>query len=156
MAILERFDLVPDLTVSCHWWRLICILRVGECCFGSCTADEMHRWTALPPCTVSQRSDLDWSHEPTPLWSRYVLDLLYGHFLLRMEGNHLVYTSRIGIHLPHRDSTLTTFIQNSKTLHPSALSDEPFNSLGKYPARKTVKHTREEESFMPVPQNPGS
>ena len=33
MAILDQFVPVPDLTVSCHRWRLICILLVGRVLF---------------------------------------------------------------------------------------------------------------------------
>ena len=59
MAILDRFDIVPDLTISCHWWSLICILRVGECCINSCMANgstverhatTMHSILAIRPC----------------------------------------------------------------------------------------------------------
>lgn len=80
MAILDGFIPVPDLIVSCQRARLIYILQLESTvsalvCMMRFTLDG-----TLLPGTALWQSGLDRSDEHTPLWSRWVLCLLYGQF----------------------------------------------------------------------------
>ncbi len=153
MAILARSSLLPGLTVSCHGWRLICILQLESVVSALVLLMRrtVGRHAVITYCTLAIR--------PRPQQQAYAAVVKVGalSFIwivpLPIEEIHLVYTSRIGIHLPHRFNS-----QNLQTKlnspHPFTILNESRNSLGKTLVPNKITHTSEEEILYPLTANP--
>ena len=145
---LGPLHLLPGLTVSCHGWRLICILQLDSAVSAlvllmRCSVGRQ----AITYCTLAIRPRLQ-QRAYAAVVKVGALSFIW-IVPLPIEENHLVYNPRIGIHLPQRFNSQKSQT-NLNSPHPFTVLSESRNSLGKTLVPNRITHTSEEEISSPT------